>query len=110
MAEIVETQISNAEIKRVVMKLLREGQYNQTDIELLFRRLYTEIQSRYPERTTYVYNYVSRKFSAQMASEMKAQRKDDVLLLNNLYKQERVMSFITVTDSEMMEVTYGSVV
>ena len=92
MAEIVETQISNAEIKRVVLKLLREGQYNQTDIELLFRRLYTEIQSRYPERTTYVYNYVSRKFSAQMASEMKAQRKDDVILLNNLYKQESVMS------------------
>lgn len=85
-AEIVETQISNAEIKRVVMKLLREGQYNQTDIELLFRRLYTEIERRYPDRTTYIYNYVSRKFSAQMASEMKAQRKDDVLLLNNLYK------------------------
>ena len=85
-AEIVETQISNAEIKRVVMKLLREGQYNQTDIELLFRRLYTEIEQRYPDRTTYIYNYVSRKFSAQMASEMKAQRKDDVLLLNNLYK------------------------
>lgn len=86
MAEIVETQISNAEIKRVVMKLLREGQYNQTDIELLFRRLYTEIEHRYPERTTYIYNYVSRKFSAQMASEMKAQRKDDVLLLNQLYR------------------------
>jgi len=85
-AEIVETQISNAEIKRVVLKLLREGQYNQTDIELLFRRLYTEIQSRYPERTTYVYNYVSRKFSAQVAEDMKKQRKDDVLLLNNLYK------------------------
>ena len=68
------------------MKLLREGQYNQTDIELLFRRLYIEIERRYPERTTYIYNYVSRKFSAQMASEMKAQRKDDVLLLNNLYK------------------------
>ena len=85
-AEIVETQISNAEIKRVVLKLLREGQYNQTDIELLFRRLYTEIERRYPDRTTYIYNYVSRKFSAQMSSEMKAQRKDDVLLLNNLYK------------------------
>ena len=85
-AEIVETQISNAEIKRIVLKLLREGQYNQTDIELLFRRLYTEIEYRYPDRTTYIYNYVSRKFSAQMASEMKAQRKDDVLLLNNLYK------------------------
>ena len=86
MAEIVETQISNAEIKRVVMKLLREGQYNQTDIELLFRRLYTEIESRYPDRTTYIYNYVSRKFSSQMANDMKQQRKDDVLLLNNLYK------------------------
>ena len=83
---MVEAQISNAEIKRVVLKLLREGQYNQTDIELLFRRLYTEIERRYPERTTYIYNYVSRKYSAQVAKEMKAQRKDDVLLLNNLYK------------------------
>ena len=86
MAELVETQISNAEIKRVVLKLLREGQYNQTDIELLFRRLYTEIERRYPERTTYIYNYVSRKFSAQVAGELKQQRKDDVILLNNLYK------------------------
>ena len=68
------------------MKLLREGQYNQTDIELLFRRLYTEIEYRYPERTTYIYNYVSRKFSAQVAGELKQQRKDDVLLLNQLYK------------------------
>ena len=85
MAEMVEAQISNAEIKRCVLKLLREGQYNQTDIELLFRRLYTEIESRYPERTTYVYNYVSRKFSAQVAGELKQQRKDDVLLLNQLY-------------------------
>ena len=86
MAEMVEAQISNAEIKRCVLKLLREGQYNQDDIELLFRRIYTEIQSRYPERTTYVYNYVSRKYSAQVAGELKQQRKDDVLLLNSLYK------------------------
>ena len=85
-AEIVETQISNAEIKRCVLKLLREGQYNQEDIELLFRRIYTEIERRYPSRTEYVYNYVSRKFSAQVAGELKQQRKDDVLLLNNLYK------------------------
>lgn len=86
MAEMVEAQISNAEIKRCVLKLLREGQYNQDDIELLFRRIYTEIESRYPDRTDYIYRYVSRKFSAQVAGELKQQRKDDVLLLNNLYK------------------------
>ena len=86
MAEMVEAQISNAEIKRVVLKLLREGQYNQDDIELLFRRIYTEIESRYPDRTDYIYRYVSRKFSAQVAGELKQQRKDDVLLLNELYK------------------------
>ena len=68
------------------MKLLREGQYNQTDIELLFRRLYTEIESRYPDRTTYIYNYVSRNYSAQVAKDMKQQRKEDSILLNNLYK------------------------
>lgn len=85
MAEMVEAQISNAEIKRVVLKLLREGQYNQDDIELLFRRIYTEIESRYPDRTDYIYRYVSRKFSAQVAGELKQQRKDDVLLLNQLY-------------------------
>ena len=85
MAEMVEAQISNAEIKRVVLKLLREGQYNQDDIELLFRRIYTEIESRYPDRTDYIYRYVSRKFSAQVAGELKQQRKDDVLLLNSLY-------------------------
>ena len=86
MAEMVEAQISNAEIKRCVLKLLREGQYNQDDIELLFRRIYTEIESRYPNRTDYIYRYVSRKFSAQVAGELKQQRKDDVLLLNSLYK------------------------
>ena len=86
MAEMVEAQISNAEIKRVVLKLLRDGQYNQDDIELLFRRLYTEIESRYPDRTDYIYRYVSRKFSAQVSKEMREQRKNDVLLLNQLYK------------------------
>ena len=85
-AEMVEAQISNAEIKRVVLKLLRDGQYNQDDIELLFRRIYTEIEKRYPDRTDYIYRYVSRKFSAQVAGELKQQRKDDVLLLNSLYK------------------------
>ena len=86
MAEMVEAQISNAEIKRCVLKLLRDGQYNQDDIELLFRRIYTEIEKRYPDRTDYIYRYVSRKFSAQVAGELKQQRKDDVLLLNQLYK------------------------
>ena len=85
MAEIVETQISNAEIKRVVLKLLREGQYNKTDIELLFRRLYTEIESRYPDRTSYVYNYVSRKYTKQVAEDMKKERKQDSLILKELY-------------------------
>ena len=83
---MVEAQISNAEIKRCVLKLLREGQYNQDDIELLFRRIYTEVEKRYPERTTYIYNFVSRKFSAQVAEELKQQRKEDVWLLNELYK------------------------
>ena len=83
---MVDAQISNAEIKRCVLKLLREGQYNQDDIELLFRRIYTEVEKRYPERTTYIYNFVSRKFSAQVAEELKQQRKEDVLLLNELYK------------------------
>lgn len=83
---MVEAQISNAEIKRCVLKLLREGQYNQDDIELLFRRIYTEIERRYPSRTDYIYRYVSRKFSAQVAEELKQQRKEDVLLLNELYK------------------------
>ena len=83
---MVEAQISNAEIKRCVLKLLREGHYNQDDIELLFRRIYTEVEKRYPERTTYIYNFVSRKFSAQVAEELKQQRKEDVLLLNELYK------------------------
>ena len=83
---MVEAQISNAEIKRCVLKLLREGQYNQDDIELLFRRIYTEVEKRYPERTTYIYNFVSRKFSAQMAESLKQQRKDDTLLLMDLYK------------------------
>ena len=86
MAEMVEAQISNAEIKRVVLKLLREGQYNQDDIELLFRRIYTEIERRYPSRTDYIYRYVSRKYTQQVAADMKAQRKEDVLLLNELYK------------------------
>lgn len=86
MAETIEAQVSNAEIKRCVLKLLREGQYNQTDIELLFRRIYTEIERRYPERTDYIYRYVSRKFTQQVAADMKQQRKDDVLLLNQLYK------------------------
>ena len=86
MAEMVEAQISNAEIKRCVLKLLRDGQYNQDDIELLFRRIYTEIEKRYPDRTDYIYRYVSRKFSAQVAGELKQQRKTDVLLLNELYK------------------------
>lgn len=86
MSETIEAQVSNAEIKRCVLKLLREGQYNQTDIELLFRRIYTEIERRYPERTDYIYRYVSRKFTQQVAADMKQQRKDDVLLLNQLYK------------------------
>lgn len=86
MAEMVEAQVSNAEIKRCVLKLLREGQYNQDDIELLFRRIYTEIEKRYPDRTDYIYRYVSRKFTQQVAADMKAQRKEDVLLLNDLYK------------------------
>ena len=69
-----------------MLKLLREGQYNQDDIELLFRRIYTEIESRYPHRTDYIYRFVSRKYTQHVSDDMKAQRKEDVLLLNELYK------------------------
>lgn len=86
MAETIEAQVSNAEIKRCVLKLLREGQYNQDDVELLFRRLYTEIEKRYSHRTDYIYRYVSRRYTKQVAAEMKAQRKEDVLLLKEIYK------------------------
>lgn len=86
MAEQVEVSISNAEIKRVVLKTLRDGGFNIDELEHLFRQVYTQIEKRHSCRTTYVYNYVSRKFSAQVAGELNQQRKDDVLLLNNLYK------------------------
>ena len=85
-AEIVETQISNAEIKRVVLKTLRDGGFNIDELEHLLRQVYNQIEKRHPHKTDYVYRFVSRRFSAQVADELKQQRKDDVLLLNNLYK------------------------
>jgi len=86
MAEMVEAQISNAEIKRVVLKTLRDGGFNIDELEHLFRQVYTQIEKRHKHRTEYIYRYVSRKFSAQVAEELKQQRKEDVLLLNDLYK------------------------
>ena len=85
-AEIVETQISNAEIKRVVLKTLREGGFNIDELEHLLRQVYGQIEKRHSDRTDYVYRFISRKYTKQVANDMKAQRKDDVLLLNNLYK------------------------
>ena len=83
---MVETQISNAEIKRVVLKTLRDGGFNIDELEHLFRQVYTQIERRHPSRCDYVYRYISRKYTKQVANEMKAQRKEDVLLLNELYK------------------------
>ena len=86
MAEQVEVSISNAEIKRVILKTLRDGGFNIDELEHLFRQVYTQIEKRHSHRTDYIYRYVSRKFSAQVAGELKQQRKDDTLLLNDLYK------------------------
>ena len=86
MAEMVEAQISNAEIKRVVLKLLRDGGFNETEIEHLFRQVYYQIEKRYEHRTSWAYSFVSRRYTKQVANEMKEQRKNDVLLLNQLYK------------------------
>ena len=83
---MVETQISNAEIKRVVLKTLRDGGFNIDELEHLFRQVYTQIEKRHKHRTDYIYRYVSRKYTQQVAADMKAQRKEDVLLLNELYK------------------------
>ena len=83
---MVEAQISNAEIKRVVLKTLRDGGFNIDELEHLFRQVYTQIERRHPSRCDYVYRYISRKYTKQVANEMKAQRKEDVLLLNELYK------------------------
>lgn len=86
MAEMVEAQISNAEIKRVVLKTLRDGGFNQDELEHLLRQVYTQIERRHPSRCDYVYRFISRRFTKQVAEDMKQQRKYDVLLLNNLYK------------------------
>ena len=85
-AEIVETQISNAEIKRVVLKTLRDGGFNIDELEHLLRQVYGQIEKRHSDRTDYVYRFISRRYTKQVANDMKQQRKDDVLLLNNLYK------------------------
>ena len=85
MAEMVEAQISNAEIKRVVLKTLRDGGFNQDELEHLLRQVYNQIERRHPSRCDYVYRFISRRFTKQVANEMKEQRKTDVLLLNQLY-------------------------
>ena len=85
-AEIVETQISNAEIKRVVLKTLRDGGFNIDELEHLLRQVYNQIEKRHPHKTDYVYRFISRRYTKQVAQDMKRQRKDDVLLLNDLYK------------------------
>lgn len=85
MAEMIEAQISNAEIKRVVLKTLRDGGFNQDELEHLLRQVYTQIERRHPSRCDYVYRFISRRFTKQVANEMKEQRKTDVLLLNQLY-------------------------
>ena len=86
MAEMVEAQISNAEIKRVVLKTLRDGGFNQDELEHLLRQVYGQIEKRHSDRTDYVYRFISRRYTKQVANDMKQQRKDDVILLNNLYK------------------------
>ena len=86
MAEMVEAQISNAEIKRVVLKTLRNGGFNIDELEHLLRQVYTQIELRHPSRCGYVYRYVSRKYTKQVSNEMREQRKNDVLLLNQLYE------------------------
>ena len=85
-AEIVETQISNAEIKRVVLKTLRDGGFNIDELEHLLRQVYNQIEKRHPHKTDYVYRFISRRYTKQVAEDMKRQRKDDVLLLNDLCK------------------------
>lgn len=86
MAEMVEAQISNAEIKRVVLKTLRDGGFNIDELEHLLRQVYNQIEKRHPHKTDYVYRFISRRYTKQVAEDMKQQRKDDVLLLNSLYK------------------------
>ena len=85
MAEIVETQISNAEIKRVVLKTLRDGGFNIDELEHLLRQVYNQIEKRHVHRCDYVYRLISRKYTKLVGEQLKAERKDDVLLLNQLY-------------------------
>ena len=83
---MVEAQISNAEIKRVILKTLRNGGFSIDELEHLLRQVYTQIERRHPSRCGYVYRYVSRKYTKQVSNEMKEQRKNDILLLNQLYE------------------------
>ena len=85
MAEQVEVSISNAEIKRVVLKTLRDGGFNIDELEHLIRQVYTQIEKRHSHRTTYIYNYVSRKYTKQVEEDMKKERKQDSLILKELY-------------------------
>lgn len=86
--ERIESHISNAEIKRVFLKALRSGQFNQVDLEHFFKRVYNEYDSRYPTNTQWCYRYVSKKYTKQISEELREQRKrnkQDIEELENLY-------------------------
>ena len=68
------------------MKTLRDGGFNIDELEHLLRQVYNQIEKRHPHKTDYVYRFISRRYTKQVAEDMKRQRKDDVLLLNDLYK------------------------
>lgn len=69
-----------------MLKTLREGGFSIDELEHLLRQVYGQIEKRHSNRTDYVYRFISRRYTKQVAEDMKQQRKEDALLLNNLYK------------------------
>lgn len=70
----VECQISNAEVKRAFLQLIRGNSFNEEELKVFFRNVYTRIERDYPENTKWAYDYVSRKYTKQLGEELKEER------------------------------------
>ena len=81
-----ECQISNAEVKKAFLSLIRGNSFNQEELKVFLRNVYSRIERDYPEDTQWAYNYFSRKYTTKLSKQIKAQRVKDSKSVENIYK------------------------
>lgn len=85
--EKVEVSISNSEVKRAFLRLVRtEEGFNEHDMKVIFRAVHKRIMNNYPQSIDWMYNLVRREHNNYVTALVRERNKQNIADMRDLHR------------------------